>query len=139
MEYYLLRLSYSSTGWKDIIDKAPSFDDRLEPVSRLIASLGGSFASFHFYDMPLFRDDSKRHVVMAKFSTFDSHDLMAVLAMPDRQAASAFTAALSAQPGIRHVELVAMMPFEETITASVKAAKSAMGTARYAGPGPASP
>ena len=100
MEHYLLRLTYSTAGWQDIVNKAAGFDQRMALVRNLIAHLGGSFASFHFYDTPAFKNESLHHVVTDKFAMFGGHDLMAVLAMPDKQAAKAFTAALSAQHGI---------------------------------------
>lgn len=139
MEHYLLHLSYAAAGWQDIVNKAASFDQRLDPVRKLIAHLGGSFASFHFYDTPHFKNDARRHVVTDKFAMFGNHDLMAVLAMPDKHAAQAFTIALSAQAGIQKVELVSMMPFEDAITTSVAAGKAAVAATRYLGPGPASP
>jgi uncharacterized protein with GYD domain len=135
MEHYLLRLTYSTAGWKDIVDKASSFDQRMASVRGLIAHLGGSFASFHFYDTPAFKNDSLHHVVFDKFAMFGGHDLMAVLAMPDKNAARAFHAALSAQPGIDTIDLVSMMPFEDAVTSSVASAKAAIATTGYAGPG----
>ncbi len=139
MEYYLLHLSYTCAGWQDIIDKAGTFDQRMEGVRKLIAHLGGSFASFHFYDTPHFENPERKHVVTDKFARFDCHDLMAVLAMPSKQAAQAFTIALEAQPGIEHIELVSMMPFEEAMTDAVALSKAAMRSTGYAGPGPAKP
>jgi len=139
MEHYLLHLSYSTDGWKDIIDKSATFDQRLEPVRKLINHLGGSFASFHFYDTPAFHNESRRHVVKDKFAMFGGHDLMAVLAMPDKHSAHAFTVALSAQPGIQSVELTSMMPFEEAITATVATSKAAIAHTGYTGPGSSKP
>jgi hypothetical protein len=139
MEHYLLHLSYTSAGWDDILKKAASFDQRLEPVRKLIAHLGGPFASFHFYDTPHFQNDPLKHVVFDKFAMFGAHDLMAVLAMPDKGAAQAFTIALSAQPGIQNIDLVSMMPFEDAITTSLAAGKAAIAATGYAGPGSASP
>jgi hypothetical protein len=139
MEHYLLRLTYSTAGWQDIVSKAASFDQRMTPVRNLIAHLGGSFASFHFYDTPAFKNESLRHVVLDKFAMFGGHDLMAVLAMPDKHAAKAFRAALSAQPGIETIDLVSLMPFEDAINSSVSTAKSAIAGTGYAGPGSHSP
>ena len=139
MEHYLLRLTYSTAGWQDIVSKAAGFDQRMAPVRSLIAHLGGSFASFHFYDTPAFSNDSLRHVVHDKFAMFGGHDLMAVLAMPDKHAAKAFHTALSAQPGIETIDLISLMPFEDSVTSSVTTAKAAMATTGYAGPGSSSP
>jgi uncharacterized protein with GYD domain len=139
MEYYLLHLSYTSAGWDDILKKAATFDQRMDSVRRLIVHLGGSFASFHFYDTPQFQNVGPRHVVRDKFAKFGTHDLIAVLAMPDKNAAQAFTIALSAQPGIGHIELVSLMPFEDAVTTSVAAANAAIAATGYTGPGPARP
>jgi uncharacterized protein with GYD domain len=136
MEHYLLRLSYTPAGWQDIIDKAADFDTRLDPVRRLLAYLGGSFATFHFYDTAPFEHKERSHVVSDKFAMFGGHDLMAVLAMPDKNAAKAFSIAISAQPGVKTIELTSIMPFEAVITNSVKAAKAAIGSTAYAGPIP---
>lgn len=136
MEHYLLRLSYSTVGWQDIVTKAPTFEDRMASVSALIARLGGSFASFHFYDTQPFQDEKKHHVVKHKFATFGGSDVMAVLAMPDKRAAQAFTIALSTQAGIKSIELVALVPFEDVIATSVPAAQQAISQSGYAGPGP---
>jgi uncharacterized protein with GYD domain len=139
MEHYLLRLSYTSAGWHDIVDKAADFDGRLGPVRQLIAQLGGSFASFHFYESGPADDYKRKHVVVDKFAMFGGHDLMAVLAMPDKNAAQAFRIALSKQAGIQTIDLDSIMPFEDAITKSVSTAKDVMGKSGYAGPGPTSP
>ena len=137
MEHYLLHLSYNAVGWQSIVDRTAGFDERLDPVRKLIAHLGGALASFHFYDTPHFKNDANKHVVFDKFAMFGEHDLMGVLAMPDKHAAQTFTMALSAQPGIGKVELTAMMPFDDAITRSVATAKSAIAATGYKGPGPA--
>ena len=136
MEHYLLHLSYTAAGWQGIVDRAANFDERLDPVRKLITHLGGALASFHFYDTPHFRNDAQKHVVLDKFAMFGEHDLMGVLAMPDKHAAQTFTMVLSAQPGIGKVELTSMMPFEDAITRSVATAKSAIAATGYAGPVP---
>ena len=137
MEHYLLHLSYTAAGWKDIVDRGATFDERLDPVRKLIAHLGGSLASFHFYDTPHFKDDAHKHVVFDKFAMFGEHDLMGVLAMPEKHAAQTFTMALSAQPGVAKVELTSMIPFEDAITRSVTTAKAAIAATSYTGPGTA--
>jgi uncharacterized protein with GYD domain len=135
MEHYFLKLSYSATGWKDIVDKAPTFDQRLGPVRDLIASLGGSFASFHFYEREPYRNEGLQHVVLEKFAIFGRYDLFAVLAFPDRNSAQAFRIALSTQSGIKRVKLVSIMPFEDVVADSVGKAKAAITGSKYAGPG----
>lgn len=135
MEHYFLKLSYSTTGWKDIVQKAPTFDERLGPVRDLIASLGGSFASFHFYEREPYRNEQLQHVVQEKFGIFGGYDLFAVLAFQERNSAQAFRIALSTQPGIKSVEFVSIMPFEDVIADSVGKAKKAITGSKYAGPG----
>ncbi len=135
MEYYLLHLSYNAAGWNGIVEKGASYDERLDPVRKLIAHLGGALASFHFYDTPHFADAGPKHAVYEKFAMFGEHDLMAVLAMPDKHAAQAFTIAVSAQHGVSKLELTSMMPFAEAITTSVAKVKDALDATRYSAPG----
>lgn len=135
MEYYLLRLSYSTSGWQHIRKQAATFDQRMDPVRKLIAHLGGSFATFGFYDRPPFQGKTASHTVLDKFITFGTNDLMAVLAMPSKEAAHAFRVALSSQPGIETIELVAMMPFEDAITSARTLVDDAIAATGYAGPG----
>ncbi len=139
MEHYLLHLSYTAAGWQGIVDRAASFDERLDPVRKLIAHLGGSLASFTFFDAPHTPDDARphKHVVRDKFAMFGEHDLMAVLAMPDKHAAQAFSIAISAQPGVAKLELTSMMPFDDAITRSVATAKAAIASTSYSAPTPA--
>jgi uncharacterized protein with GYD domain len=139
MEYYLLRISYTAAGWREILLKGPSFDQRMEPVRKLIAQMRGSFASFHFYDTPAFQKVGTAHSVKDKFAVFGGQDLMAVVAMPDRMAGQALALALSSQPGIKDVDLQAMVPFEEVITGALPAANAAVGATRYLGPGSSTP
>lgn len=139
VEYFLLRISYTAAGWDHIVKTVTSFDARMDPVRRLIAGLGGSFAAFQFHGHGLFKDDARQHVVLDKFAVFGGEELMGVLAMPDKHAAQAFKLNLLSQPTIRAIELVSMVPYEEVISRSVPAAKSAMAQSRYAGPGAAAP
>ena len=134
MEYYLLHLSYTTAGWNRILAAAPNFNQRMAPVRNLIAQLGGSFASFRFfYGAPF--NTAQQHDVLDKFAMFGEHDVMAVLAMPDKNAAQAFTFALQTQPGIDYVHLSLMMPLEEAITNSVTASNAAIAATGYFGPG----
>ena len=137
MDHYMLHLSYSAAGWHAITGAGAGFDDRLGPVRALIAHLGGSFAAFHFFGSP--EQDRRHHVVRDKFALFGAQDLMAVLAMPDKHAAQALSIALSSQPGIAHVALTAMVPFEDTVTRSAAASAAAIAATGYAGPGPGHP
>src|SRR5580698_7740178 len=89
-------------------------DQRLAPVRRLIKHLRGSLVTFHFYDASHF-DDANRppFVVRHKMVMFGEHDLFAILAMPDKAAAQAHNMAISAEPGLKTVDLVSIMPLED--------------------------
>lgn len=139
MEHYLLRISYTAAGWDHIRTSTTSFDQRMGPVRKLIAGFGGSFASFQFFGHGEFKNAALQHEVLDKFAVFGGEDLMGVLAMPDKHAAQAFRLALLSQPGIRNIELVAMVPLADVIATSLPASKSVMATSRYAGPGSAAP
>ena len=138
-EYYLLRISYTADGWHGILKTTVSYDQRMEPVRKLIAHLGGSLACFHFYDKHEFKNDALRHSVCCKFAAFGGNDLMGVLCMQSKHAAQAFKLALSSQPGIQDIELVSMMPYADVIGTSLPAANAAISATGYAGPGPARP
>ena len=138
MEYYLVRLSYTAAAWEELLQKTTSLDERLEPVRRLIRHLGGSLASFGFFDTPAYRrkgqDGSQKVVVKAKFVLFGEHDLLTILAMPDRSAARAFSMAVAAEPGLKAIELSPMITLEEGIRA-MGAARQAVEATKYFAPG----
>jgi uncharacterized protein with GYD domain len=132
MEHYLVFLSYNPTGWRHITAASSSFDERLDPVRKLLEQLGGSFATFQFgANAPA----SARHEVRDKFAMFDEHDLMAVIAVPDKIAAQAFRISCASQDGVSSVKLTALLPFEHAVTTAVKASTAAIAASRYAGPG----
>jgi len=134
MEYYLVRLSYTPAAWQEMIEKTTSLDQRLEPVRKLIRHLGGSLASFSFFDSEHFASEADRHTVRDKFAMFGGHDLLTIVAMPNRGAVQAFNMAVSAEPGLKTVDLVPMMPLEEAVQA-MAAAKSAVAATSYIAPG----
>ncbi len=139
MEFYLIRLSYTPAAWQDLIDSTTSLDQRLAPVRRLIKHLRGSLASFHFYDAPHFHEDGKAPVVVShKMAMFGENDLLAMLAVPDKAAAQAFKMAISAEPGLKAVDLVSLMPLEDVI-AAMPLAKGAVQATGYAAPGRKTP
>ena len=135
MDYFLLQLSYSTTGWREIIEENAGFDKRLDKVRNLIAELGGSFANFHFHDRAPFKAADDSPVVRDKFSVFGAQDLIAILAMPDKRSAQTFSITLRAFPHIQDIRLTALMPFEETIDQSVKDANKIVRSKRFSGPG----
>jgi uncharacterized protein with GYD domain len=134
MEYYLIRLSYTAPAWAELVEKTKTLDDRLESVRQLIKQLGGAFATFHFFDDAYFDDAAKRQVVMHKFVPFGNHDIVTIVAMPDRATARAFNMAIAAEDGVKTIEMTPMITMEDAIGA-MAAAKSARARARYAAPG----
>lgn len=133
MEFFLLGLSYSTSGWHDIVQERASFDDRLSKVRTLISDLGGSFADFHFHDREPFQK-SPPVVIRDKFAQFGSNDLIAILAMPDQQAAHAFMVTLRSFPHIADVRLTALMPWQQAIDESVPRAHGIIASNRFSGP-----
>jgi hypothetical protein len=65
---------------------------------------------------------------------FGEHDLFAILAMPDKAAAQAHNMAISAEPGLKTVDLVSIMPLEDAI-AAMPLAKGAVQAMGYVAPG----
>ena len=62
------------------------------------------------------------------------HDLLAILAVPDKAAAQAFNMAISSEPGIKKVDLTSIIPLEDTIAATTLAKGAIQGT-NYRAPG----
>ena len=139
MEYYLLQLSYSTSGWREIVAENAGFDRRLDKVRNLIAELGGSFANFHFFDRDPFKSVQPPPVVQDKFIMFGCTDLIAVLAMPSKQQAQAFTTTLRCFPHIQEVRLTSLMPFEEAMNQSVPTAKGIVDASKFSGPSSPAP
>ncbi len=135
MHYYLVRLTYTPAAWGDMIKSTTSLDQRLDPVRKLIRQLGGSLASYHFFDTPHFASAAAAaHVVTDKFAMFGEHDLLTILAVPDHATAQAFNMAVMAEPGLKTVDLTAMMPLNDAIGAMARA-QAAVAATGYAAPG----
>ncbi len=135
MEFYLVRLTYTPAAWADIIASTTSLDQRLDPVRKLIRRFGGSLASYRFFDSPHFATPAAPALhVEDKFVMFGEHDLLTILAVPDRSTAQAFNMAVMAEPGLKTVELTAMMPMAEAI-GSMAHARAAVAATGYAAPG----
>lgn len=129
MQYYLVRLSYTSAAWRELIENPPkSLDDRLANVRALVSALKGSFATYHFTDLP------EPEIVTHKFIPFGNHDIVTILAMPDNLTARTFSMAVSAEDGVKNVEVTPMLAFEEAIEAMAMA-KDAKAAASYSAPG----
>ncbi len=132
MQYYLVRLSYTADAWREIIDKAQGLQDRLSSVTSLVGKLGGSFANYHFFEKPFFDDPKKQEVVICKFVPFGEHDVVAILAMPDNVTARSFSMIVSAEPGVKTIEMTPMISLEESTNVMASARSAA---ADYAAPG----
>ena len=139
MEYFLVRLAYTPAAWSEIIENTTNLDERLAPVRKLLRHLGGSLASFGFFDTEHSKTDATPpHVVSDKFVMWSGHDLLAVVAMPDKEAAHAFNMAISAEAGLKVVDLTPIVPMQQAVQAMV-AAKAAVARTGYAAPGRAKP
>lgn len=134
MEYYLVRLAYTQAALSEMVARGSTLDERLAPVRSLIRHLGGSLASYGFFNSPHFENAAKGHVVADKFMMFGEHDILTILAVPDRAAAQAFNLAVASEPGVKSVELTAMMPLDHAV-ASMKVAREAVAATGYAAPG----
>lgn len=135
MEFYLIRISYTSEAWAEMLDKTPSLDQRLDAVRKLLAALGGSLATHRFYDLPHYAQGAQAPIVVnEKFASLGEHDVIALACFPQRSAAAAFNAAVLAEPGIRSFELLPIMPLEEML-GTLGTAKRAAASAGYSVPG----
>ena len=139
MEYFLVRLAYTPAAWSEIIENTTNLDGRLAPVRKLLRHLGGSLASFGVFDTEHSKTDATPpHVVSDKFVMWSGHDLLTVVAMPDKEAAHAFNMAISAEAGLKVVDLTPIVPMQQAVQAMV-AAKAAVAQTGYAAPGRAKP
>ena len=139
MEYFLVRLAYTPAAWSELIENTTSLDERLAPVRKLLRQLGGSLASFGFFDSEHSKSDaSPPHTVADKFVMWSGHDLMTVMAMPHKEAAHAFNMAVSAEAGLKIVDLTPIVPMQDAIKA-MATAKAAIAQTGYAAPGRAKP
>lgn len=135
MEYFLVRLAYTPAAWSEIIENTTDMNKRLTPVRDLLRHLGGSLASFGFFDTEHSRSKTVPPVVVSeKFVMWSGHDLLTIVAMPNKEAAHAFNMAISAEAGLKVVDLTPIVPMQDAIQAMV-AAKAAVTETRYAAPG----
>ena len=135
MHYYLVRLTYTPAAWADMIKSTTSLDQRLDPVRKLIRHFGGSLASYHFFDTPHFAPPAAPGPVGPhKCALFAHHDMLTILAVPDHATAQAFNMAVMAEPGLKTVDMTAMMPLNDAIGAMARA-QAAVAATGYAAPG----
>jgi uncharacterized protein with GYD domain len=131
MQYYLVRLAYTAEAWQTLLGTRGDIDARLDNVRRLLKELGGSFADYGFFDDP-------NHVVKSKFVPFGAHDIVCIIATPNEGAARAFQMAVSAEVGVKSIELTPMMPYADAINAMDAAQRARTGT-KYFAPGGRAP
>jgi uncharacterized protein with GYD domain len=134
MQHYLVRLAYTAEAWQALLDAQAGLDERLDKVRRLVKELGGAFANYSFFDDPHFYDEEEKHVVICKFVPFGAHDIVCIIAMPDANAARAFQMAVSAEVGVRSIELTPMMPYEDAMK-SMDMARNARVNTSYSAVG----
>jgi uncharacterized protein with GYD domain len=101
MPSYLLQLSYTADAVKSMI-KHPQ--NRAEAVRKPIEKLGGSIGNF--------------------WLSFGSHDVVAIVDMPDNVSAAAFALAIVAGGACTNVQTTPLLSIEEGLAAMKKAGSS---------------
>ncbi|MEM7528455.1 MAG: hypothetical protein AAF416_12350 [Pseudomonadota bacterium] len=123
MKYYLVRCDYNASAWNELLAQGKiDSETRLDPVTKLAERLGGRFGSLNTDDGP----------IIAKWVPFGSTDLLAVVQFEDDRNARAFSIAISAEPGVKNVEMTPMLHFHEAVDA-INAAGATRNS--YAAPG----
>lgn len=69
---------------------------------------------------------------------FAPHDILAIIALPDNLAARTFAMAISAEEGVRDIQLTPMIPLAEDIN-GMRLARTARDRTRYTAPGVLTP
>src|ERR1700722_20385909 len=107
--FYLIQLSYTAEAWKQQVEQTRNVTNRLDAVKQLIAHLGGSLANYHFFEDTA-SPDARAVVARDKFIGIGADDLIAVMAVPDHEAATAFSMAVSAETGVKNLSLTPIIP-----------------------------
>ncbi|MEM7498899.1 MAG: hypothetical protein AAF371_13015 [Pseudomonadota bacterium] len=127
MNYYLVRCDYHASAWHELMEQPNDVDTtRLHPVTALAERLGGRFASVSDGNGD---DDGP---VIGKWVAFGSADLIAIVQFPDDRCARAFSIAISAERGVKNVEITPMLHFNDAIEVMNLARKHRPG---YSAPG----
>jgi uncharacterized protein with GYD domain len=113
MNYYLIQLSYTADAWRQQIELTRDHAQRLNAVRALIARLGGSLAQYRFFEGPDAAGGGEPHSVSCKFMSIGKEDLIAMVAMPDQDAGVAFSMAVSAEPGIRDIQMTPIIRWDK--------------------------
>ena len=133
VQYYLIQLSYTAEAWRQQIERTTNLEERLAAVKQLIAELGGSLAHYRFFEEGGGPHD-RPHVMNGKFMGVGSDDVIAIIAFPDHDSATAFSMALSAEVGVKEVRLTPITPVSQAISLMTRAREARRKT-RYAAPG----
>ncbi len=98
MAHYLIQAAYTSDAWAAMV-KDPQ--DRIEAVRPVVESLGGK--------------------VVAGYLAFGEYDTIAILELPDNEAAAAFAMAAAAGGGLKALKTTALLTTQEGLGAARKA------------------
>jgi uncharacterized protein with GYD domain len=131
--FYLIQLSYTAEAWKQQVEQTRNVTNRLDAVKQLIAHLGGSLANYHFFEDTA-SPDARAVVARDKFIGIGADDLIAVMAVPDHEAATAFSMAVSAETGVKNIRLTPITPIADAVGVMAKAAEARQSTG-YSAPG----
>jgi uncharacterized protein with GYD domain len=134
MDYYLIQISYTADAWRQQIELSRNYAQRLNAVRALIARLGGSFAQYRFFEGPDAAGGGEPHSVSYKFMSIGKDDLIAIVAMPDQDAGVAFSMAISAEPGVRDIQMTPIIPLEQAVNIMARA-HEVRQQAQYSAPG----
>jgi uncharacterized protein with GYD domain len=134
MNYYLIQLSYTADAWQQQIELTRDHAQRLNAVRALIARLGGSLAQYRFFEGPDAAGGGEPHSVSCKFMSIGKEDLIAMVAMPDQDAGVAFSMAVSAEPGIRDIQMTPIIPLGQAVNIMARA-HEVRQQAQYSAPG----
>jgi uncharacterized protein with GYD domain len=134
MNYYLIQLSYTAEAWRQQIEQTRDHQQRLTAVRNLISRLGGSLAQYRFFEGPDAIEGGTPQSVNCKFMSLGRDDLIAMVAMPDENAGFAFSMAVSAEPGVRDIQMTPIMPLGQAVEVMARA-HEARQQAGYSAPG----
>jgi uncharacterized protein with GYD domain len=138
VKYYLVQISYTAESWRQQIASTRDHFQRLVAVRALIARLGGSLAQYQFFQPGQgAAEGGEPHTINCKFVSVAKDDLITILAMPDDDAAFAFSMAVSAEAGIRDICMTPIIPLGHAVQIMAKA-HDAREQTQYSAPGGAS-
>lgn len=124
MGYYMVRCDYNAAAWQELISNEIETESRLAPVQALANGLGGRFSSLQTDGGP----------VIAKFISFGGADLLGIVEFDSDESARAFSIAISAEPGVKNVEITPMLQFSSGVNA-INAARTKGKSGGYKAPG----